>query len=64
MFALSWPTSLAEVKCERPSLGALPFTNLLTHVLHNFLFSRYTVEVYRLGDLCKSGYKIYYLVGM
>jgi hypothetical protein len=45
-------------------LGALPFPYVLTHVLHNFLFSRYTVEVYRLGDLCKSGYKISYLVGV
>jgi hypothetical protein len=45
-------------------LGTLPFTYMITHVLHNFLFSRYTVEVYRLGDLCKSGYKIYYLVGI
>ncbi len=132
MFTLSWPTSLADVKCERPSiynllllkkrkkstrallkrvdsaqtvtrkskctqpqsptdlfpdsylevyrshicspmcsiisylvgieqrfvLGALPFTYVLAHVLHNFLFSRYTVEVYKLGDLCKSRYKI------
>ncbi len=30
---------------QRFVLGALPFTYVLAHVLHNFLFSRYTVEI-------------------